>query len=188
MHGYANGHDLSPVLPASKLERMKSIGHSLTFSRDLVNQNDIATAMIALADQVSARLRKEHLLAGGMRLEIKDSTFCSISRQQLFPAPVSNAQDLAEMGISILRREWNVDKPIRLLQLTAIHLTPPDSEEQLSLFSQRDQGREKAEKVGMALDDIREKFGTQSIVFGRVLHNDIGFKGNPSDHQKKEKD
>ena len=43
---------------------------------------------------------------------------------------------------------------------------------QLSLFSNEQDS--KNEKIERAMDDIREKFGLNSISFGRVLGNDIG--------------
>ena len=41
-------------------------------------------------------------------------------------------------------------------------------------FFPNEQDSEKNEKIERAMDDIREKFGSNSISFGRVLGNDIG--------------
>ena len=169
------------MMPYYHNEAHKSIGNSVTFSRDLVGSEDWKTAVVALSDKVSSRLRKTGILAGGMRLEIKDSGFQTISRQRNFPYPVSNANDLASMALSILKKEWTADKPIRLLQLTAIHLTYPVPEEQLTLFPDSDTNREKAEKVGETIDKIRNKYGDRAISFGRTLHNDIGLHEHTDD-------
>lgn len=174
LHDYANGLDTSPVLPGKDRETTKSIGNSMTFRRDLLGWEDGATAIIALADKVAERLRKSSVLAGGLRLEIKDPDFRSISRQRMFSVPVSNAKDLSEMAMAILHDDWSPKKPIRLLQLTAIHLIEPFGEAQLSLFSESSDSLEKREQVGVAMDEIREKFGADAIGFGRVLGNDIG--------------
>jgi DNA polymerase IV len=177
LHDYANGLDDAPVLPQKGQDLNKSIGNSMTFRRDLMGLEDMSTAIIALADKVAERLRKAAVLAGGMRLEIKDPNFHSISRQRMFPVPISNANDLTDMALSILRDEWLMTKPIRLLQLTAIHLTEFSGEVQLSLLEDRRDNLEKREKVGATMDEIREKYGAQSIGFGRVMHNDIGVSG-----------
>jgi len=87
---------------------------------------------------------------------------------------VSNANDLNDMAMSILREEWLPDKPIRLLQLTAIHLDKQCAEQQLTLFVHQSESLEKREQVGLAMDEIREKFGAGAIGFGSALHNDIG--------------
>jgi DNA polymerase-4 len=174
LHDYANGLDDAPVLSEKDQSSSKSIGNSITFRRDLVGWKDWSTAMIALSDKVSERLRKSSILAGGLRLEIKDPDFHSISRQRMFPYPVSNANDLNDLAMAILREEWLSDKPIRLLQLTAIHLENPRDEQQLTLFVKQSETLEKREQVGLAMDEIREKFGAGAIGFGSVLHNDIG--------------
>lgn len=174
LHEYANGLDDAPVLPSKNQETTKSIGNSMTFRRDLMGLDDAATAIIALSDKVAERLRKSAVMAGGIRLEIKDPDFHSISRQRMFPVPISNAYDLTELAMAILRDEWSPNKPIRLLQLTAIHLAEPKAEEQMSLFSNQTASLEKREQVGVAMDEIRGKFGSKAIGYGRVLHNDIG--------------
>ena len=176
LHDYANGLDYAPVLPQKSLDVNRSIGNSMTFRRDLLGLEDMSTAIIALADKVAERLRKSAVLAGGMRIEIKDPDFRSISRQRLFPLPISNANDLTDMALSILREEWSPAKPIRLLQLTAIHLTKPSGEVQLSLLEDTADILEKREKVGATMDEIREKYGASAIGYGRVMHNDIGVR------------
>jgi DNA polymerase IV len=188
LHDYANGLDDSPVIAQKSGETTKSIGNSITFRRDLLGREDSATAIIALADKVSQRLRKASVLAGGMRLEIKDPEFHSISRQRMFPVPISNANDLTDMALAILQDEWPPQKPIRLLQLTAIHLTDPTFEQQLTIFDHPSDVRVKSEQVGVAMDEIREKFGPGSIGFGRVLNNDIGVETLPGSHDTSEKE
>jgi DNA polymerase IV len=174
LHDYANGLDDSPILSGKDNEISKSMGNSMTFRRDLLGWEDAAIAIIALSDKVAERLRKSSVVAGGMRLEIKDPDFHSISRQRMFPIPVSNANDLTDMAMAILRDEWLPENPIRLLQLTAIHLGKPLAEEQLTLFANQSESLEKREQIGVTMDEIRNKFGAGAIGFGSVLHNDIG--------------
>ena len=181
LHDYANGLDDAPVLQGTETTQRKSIGNSMTFRRDLIGWKDVSTAVIALADKVSERLRKSMVLAGGIRLEIKDPDFHTISRQRMFSTPVSNATDLATMAMAILQDEWSPQKPIRLLQLTGIYLVNPLAEEQLSLFQDQSQRLEKLELVGATIDEIRQKFGGAAISFGSVLHSDIGFSDSSDD-------
>lgn len=181
LHDSANGLDDEQVRPYYHDQENKSIGNSMTFRRDLVGVDDWTTAVVALSDKVSTRLRKNGVLAGGVRLEIKDAGFQTISRQRMFSDPVGNADDLSTMALSILKKEWAKDKPIRLLQLTAIHLTYPRAEEQMSFLGENTAGREKAEKVGETLDKIRSKYGEKSIAFGGTLQSDIGITQRDDD-------
>jgi len=185
LHDYANGLDDAPVLAEKDHETTKSIGSSITFRRDLVGWEDISTAVIALADKVAERLRKSSVMAAGMRVQIKDPELRSISRQRLFPIPICISNDLTDMTMAILRDEWLPDKPIRLLQLTAIHLIKPNTEEQLTLFADKSGSLEKREQVGYTLDEIREKYGTGAIGYGSALHNDIGVTSITQDESSK---
>lgn len=185
LHSYANGLDDAPVSTGKDYQVTKSIGNSMTFRRDLLGWDDASTALTALADKVSERLRKSSVCAGGIRLEIKDPSFQTISRQRLFPTPVSNVSDLTKMAMAILLDEWMPSKPIRLLQLTAIQLTEQQTEEQLTLFAKESETLQKQEQIGVAMDEIREKFGSSAIAFGSVLHNDIGVTSISHDKEDK---
>ena len=104
----------------------------------------------------------------------------------MFPSPVSNANDLAELAMTIMKDDWSASKPVRLLQLTAIHLNHPLEEEQLTLFDDSSASREKRELMGLAMDEIRGKFGTGAIGFGGVLNSDIGVSRFSEDNTDEE--
>ncbi len=58
IHSFANGWDESPVAPEGYSAPIKSIGNSTTTPRDLENDLDVKIIFMALAESVSARLRK----------------------------------------------------------------------------------------------------------------------------------
>ena len=76
--------------------------------------------------------------------------------------------------MEIIAASWRPQDPIRLLTLTAINLTDETADEQLSLFNEPAENREKAESIERTMDDIRKKFGDSSITFGQILDNDLG--------------
>ena len=61
-----------------------------------------------------------------------------------------------------------------MLTVTGINLVDEDEGEQLSLFAAENKTHEKSESVERTMDEIRKKFGSGSIKFGRVIGNDIG--------------
>ena len=63
---------------------------------------------------------------------------------------------------------------IRMLTITGINLCDENQAQQISLFASENIATEKGEKVERAMDDIRQKFGTDIINFGSVISNDIG--------------
>ena len=174
LHGYANGLDDSPVALYHQREKIKSVGNGITFARNLTGIEDITTALTSLADTVASRLRKYQLKCFGVKVDIKDPAFKTISRQKQLLRPTNLAADLKNAALEILKSSWRLSDPIRLLTLTAINLTDETTEEQLSLFDAPPENRIKKESIERTMDDIRKKFGDRSITFGQILDNDIG--------------
>lgn len=177
IHDYANGLDDAPVLRYDAREPAKSIGNGITFRRDLSGTDDIKIAVISLSDTVATRLRKHKMKASGVKVDIKSPAFKTISRQQQLDNPTNLAETIAETSMDIIRKSWQLSSPIRMITITAINLCDEEQSMQMSLFFD-EQDSEKSEKIERTMDDIREKFGSDSISFGRILGNDIGIGDN----------
>ena len=174
LHSYANGLDDSPVCLYNQREKIKSVGNGITFARNLTGIEDITTALTSLSDTVASRLRKYQMKCFGVKVDIKNPAFKTISRQKQLPQPTNLAADLKKAALELLGSSWRLSDPIRLLTLTAINLTDETAEEQLSLFDAPAETRQKGESIERTMDDIRKKFGDSSITFGQILDNDIG--------------
>ncbi len=174
LHDYANGLDDSPVALYNQREKIKSVGNGITFRRNLTGQDDILTAVTSLSDTVASRLRKYQMKAWGVKVDIKDPGFKTISRQKQLPYATHLASEIRSASMDIIRQAWRLSDPIRLLTITAINLTGEDEAEQLSLFDTDAESREKGESIERAMDDIRKKFGDSAVTFGSVLDNDLG--------------
>lgn len=173
MWEHANGIDDSPVSLYSEREPIKSVGNGITFKRDLVTERDIATAVKALSDTVAGRLRKHNLKAYGVKVDIKDPYFKVISRQKQLFAPTWLAEEIANHSMEIINSSWKKGSPIRMLTITGINLTDDLSQEQLSLFDENPEKKEKTEKVEFTMDEVRKKYGTDAIGFASAIKNDI---------------
>ena len=175
IHDYANGIDNSPVALFHHREKAKSIGHSITFSRNLTNLDEIKTGLSWLCDRVTMRLRKAEMKAAGLRVEIRYATFNEISKQKQFDQPTNFEKDFFRESFTMIEKMWQRQMPIRLLSVSAINLVDENAEEQLSMLSGFSvEEREEHEKFERTLDDIRKKFGTSSIEFGRTLSGGLG--------------
>ncbi len=174
LHRYANGLDDSPVALYNQREKIKSVGNGITFRRNLSGTDDIITALTGLSDTVASRLRKYQMKCFGVKVDIKDPSFKTISRQKQLQVPTNLASELRKAALEIIAASWRPQDPIRLLTLTAINLTDETADEQLSLFNEPAENREKAESIERTMDDIRKKFGDSSITFGQILDNDLG--------------
>ena len=146
----------------------------MTFTRDLVTEDDIVTAVTSLSDTVAGRLRKYGIKACGVKVDIKDPFFKVISRQKQLFTPTNLAAELAKNALDIIHASWKKGSPIRMLTITGINLTDENFYEQLSLFGEGSESRQKGEQIERTMDQVRKKYGSSSIGFAAVLDNDIG--------------
>ncbi|MBE6037495.1 MAG: DNA polymerase IV [Clostridiales bacterium] len=181
LYDYANGLEHSPVAHIDDHQMAKSVGNGVTFRRNLETGDDIRTAVTALSDTVAARLRKQQVKCGGVKVDIKDPYFKTITRQKQLDVPTNLAEEISHAALQILRESWQEGKPIRLLTITGINLCREDEAEQMSLFAEKNARRQRTEQAERAMDSIRQRFGNSSITFGRVLKNDLWI-GRPTGH------
>ena len=171
---YTNGLDTSPVTRVGNAERIKSVGNGVTFTRDLITEDDIITAVTSLSDTVAGRLRKYGMRAYGVKVDIKDPYFKVISRQKQLFTPTNLASEISKNAIDIIHASWKKGSPIRMLTITGINLTDEFFNEQLSLFEGDGIRRKKGEQIERTMDEVRRKYGNSSIGFATVIDNDIG--------------
>ncbi len=173
IYDYANGRDESKVDPSGR-ERLGSIGNGITFKRDLAGAADLRRGCMALADTVAGRLRKHGLKCHGVKVDIKDPFFKTISRQKQLDQPSNTAAEISRAAMEIIGASWDLKSPVRMLTITGINLTGEDEDEQIGIESLTGNTRERNEKMERALDSIRKKYGRHSIAYGGMLGEDIG--------------
>ncbi len=167
LHRYANGLDSDPVLGESQRPAVKSVGNSTTFQKDLTTREEVRTGVALLADSVAMRLRAANLYCGGVQVGIRNSRFQNISRQKLLPHSTHLLREITDAALELVESAWKAPDPIRLLSVTAIHLTSArETYEQLDLLHSGGSS-EKQEAVEDAMAKIRGKFGKNVISYGR---------------------
>ena len=168
LHTYANGLDRAAVRPMGEREAVKSVGNSTTFPKNLTTRDQVRTGMAVLCDSVAMRLRRQGLYCGGVQVTVKDPQFKTISRQKQLPRSTHLMKELLAAAMELMDAAWKYPNPIRLLSVTAIHLTEAaESYEQEDLFSSAAvRHSEKQEKIERAMDAIRGKYGSQAIAYG----------------------
>lgn len=177
LYDYSNGLDEEPVSLYSDREKIKSVGHGMTFTRNITGSEDIKAALSGLCDKVASRLRRNKMRAWGVKVDIKDPDFNVVSKQKQLDAAINTAEDISIASYELITSFWLLDRPIRLLTVTAINLVDENEAQQLSFFdTENTQRRQRAESVERTLDMIRDKYGSSSIGFGRTVNNDIGIK------------
>ena len=176
---YARGEDDSPVCRSQ--ESAKSIGNGFTFRHDLTSFDECCAGIDFLVEEIGTKLRKSNLKCATVQLTIKDTFLSSVQRQRPQNPPTDNSREIAKTAYAILRDEWNENKPIRMLTVTATNLSDASEKEceQFDIFSSQKEPEAKNEaKIDIALDKIRQKYGSSSIVNASIIGTDLGIYKN----------
>lgn len=155
---FANGIDFSAVEPAPPPN--KGYGNSTTIAFDVTDSNTAKLVLLSLAETVSARLRDDNVKVKVISVGIRDYNLGYYSHQKKLKTATNITREIYESACQVFDEMW--DKvPIRHL---GIHTSQVVTEEtrQLNLFDDMDY--EKQERLDKAVDDIRKRFGADSIV------------------------
>lgn len=163
---YANGIDERSVL--SSPAEAKGIGNSTTLAADAVTGEEARRVLRQLAESVSGRLRKAHMMAGSLCVEIKYHTFVTASHQMPLNPPINTADGIYESACLLFSQLWD-GTPIRLLGIRSSKLLTEGAPIQMSLFDQAFAKTEKQRRLDSALDSIRHRFGEGAVVRGSQL-------------------
>lgn len=164
---YARGLDDSPV--RTEREPVKSVGNGLTYPKDLTERNEVYSHLLSLSDSVAGRLRKEGKKGRTVQVSVKDSMLMTLQRQKKLDRPTYLAKEIAAVSMELLESNWKIGvSPIRALTVTVSDLTDADGYPlQYSLLSsEEEQQSKKQEKVELAMDCLRVRYGKNIIVFG----------------------
>lgn len=183
---YANGIDDSPIL--STPAEVKGIGNSTTLAKDVVNRDEACRTLLLLSESVGARLRDAGQLAGMVSVEIKYSSFRSVSHQTTLFSPSQTTGVIYETACRLFDELWDTS-PIRLLGIRTSKLSSMQEPSQMSLFDLTPKNgnisfsanpsavsdgtlqpsREKLAALDKTMDDLRKKFGEKAVVRGSLL-------------------
>ena len=162
---FANGEDQTPVSKENASAPIKSIGNSTTTPRDLTSDVDVSIIVYVLAESVSARLRENNFACNVVEISVRDNELYSFTRQKKIKMPTDITGEIAKAAMELFRENYHWNKPIRSIGVRAADLIDACCPVQLDLFMNQ-QYREKQQKMDRAVDDIRRRFGFQSIQRG----------------------
>ncbi len=169
---FANGIDSNKVV-RDHVEA-KGIGNSMTLAKDATSEEEARVAFLSLAETVGGRLRQEAQKARMISVEIKYHTFRTVSHQKQLAHATNSDQLIYENACQLFRELWD-GEPIRLLGIRTSKLVDCGEPEQMDLFELQHMikhevsKKEKHKKLDVALDQIRKKFGEDSIKRGTFL-------------------
>ena len=157
MWEYANGIDNSEV--HFQKEKPKGIGNSITLPENITEIEKLEEIVLALAEQVTYRLRKYDMLAKTVNVQLRTKDFVDTSHQKKLPEATSSTKEISKKAKEILHEMFHKPMSIRLVGVRVDNLVEKE-EMQLSLFDKRDEKQEKLDKV---VDALKNKYGYNKI-------------------------
>jgi DNA polymerase IV len=137
----------------------KSIGSEFTFDEDTSSVPEIRAVLLSLCEKVSSRLRQAGHQGKTITLKIRFADFKTFTRAVAVKEP-TNSVDMIYRKIKLLADGFlTKGKKVRLVGVKVSGLLPSGA--QAVLF--KSEGENRAEKVYQAIDEIRERFGYDSI-------------------------
>ena len=116
----------------------KSIGNGKTFRNDLTKINDIRSAFQNLTYEISNKLKKHRLEAKNIQIVIRDNQFNDKQLQCELPTITSSSLIITNTAMDLFKKyKWN--RPIRALTIRAINLIEEGTNDQISLFEEKDE-------------------------------------------------
>jgi DNA polymerase IV len=159
----ARGVDPSPVVVPGI---PKSISREETYSKDLLSRKELGDRLAALSAGVGSRLRSSSLAAHSVTIKVRFANFETVTRTRRLPEATFADLELEAGALELFEEVWTHGQAVRLLGVGAEGLSEV---RQMSLF---ENGGERDERLDLALDGLRGRFGGHAISRGTASLDD----------------
>ena len=167
----ASGLDDTPVMHKDFVSPMKSIGHGITCTADLENEDEVWKVMLELSQDIGHRLRVHKLKATGVQISIRSNDLGYRQFQAPLTLASQNPTIIAKKAFQISQDNYRWTVPVRAVTVRAINLKPKSEPEQLDLFT--DIGHlDRLDRLDDCIEEIRRRFGKKAI-FQACLLGDL---------------
>ncbi|MBR2295097.1 MAG: DNA polymerase IV [Clostridiales bacterium] len=165
---FARGEDQTPVMGDHIDAPIKSIGNSTTTPRDLVCREDVKIIIFLLSESVSARLREHGFKCNMVQISVRDNELMRYEKQMKIPMPTDITDEIGACAMELFNGSYNWRRPIRSIGVRAGDLVSSCTPYQPDIFTDQVQ-RDKRHRIDLAVDDLRRRFGYDSIKRGIML-------------------
>jgi len=174
------GKDPSPV--EVNIAAPKSVGHGKVVPPATTDKEALLTYLLHMSEKVASRMRRHQLQASQFFIGLRANAGWLGGKQKLAD-PTQDSQAIMGLCQQVINRDWQ-GEGIFQVQVTA--LNPTDLNQQLSLF---DNSNDDRDRVNQVMDHINERFGEFSLMPGRLINrsempNVISPAWKPSGHRK----
>lgn len=167
----AAGLDDSPVMHKDFVSPIKSVGHGITCTADLKNEDEVWKVMLELSQDIGHRLRIYKLKASGVQISIRSNDLGFRQYQAPLTLATQSPSVIAHKAIQIFRDNYRWIMPVRAVTVRAINLRSKNEPEQIDLFTDMRQ-LERLDRLDDCIEDIRRRFGKRAV-FQACLLGDL---------------
>ena len=162
-----NGCDDAIVHEQGYRREVKSVGNSTTLPRDLFSNDEVWQVMLALAEQVTRKLRQEGLCAGGVCVSVKTNDLAYREYQTRLDFPMRSGLSFARAGFELFRQKFDWQLPVRAVGIRAINLLPESESKQISFFCDNERII-KEEKLSEVADALAKRYSVNTVFAARI--------------------
>ncbi len=166
LYQYANGISTDDFKP---IEVPKSIGCGITTPQDVTTLSEILRVAMALTQKAVHSLRSQKLTCQSVEVSLKRTDFISFSHRCKGDTPLDDFKSIFALVKQAIEEMW-ANQPLRALSVRLCNIEI-DAIMQYTFF-----GSAKAEQnraLQTAMDQIRAKYGYESITIASILNNPL---------------
>jgi len=169
IYNYCLGNDHS-IINNPNHKRVESIGNSSTSRFNIEEIQDAYNLITTLSETIGMRLRNRNKRALLISVAIKDTEFKVVRKQEKLRLSIAATSDIIKHARRLFNILWDGKTAIRHIEVRVAELLPDDIHQQMILFEE-DMPNDRGEKIDNVIDDLRNRFGSQSIIRARLLHS-----------------
>ncbi|MFO7576541.1 MAG: DNA polymerase IV [Pelovirga sp.] len=156
------GIDLRPVSSAEEDTEVKTVSHSMTLQRDIVDREDIARFLLQLSEMVGRRVRRYGVNGRTVTLILRYADFSTFSRQRQLGEAICRSDQIYLAARNILDG-LVLTQPVRLLgvRLSALE----HRERQIPLLPEE----RRRDALAVSLDQVNDRYGEFAVMPGNLL-------------------
>ncbi|MGD8699413.1 MAG: DNA polymerase IV [Gemmatimonadales bacterium] len=166
LHQLANGIDDRPVQPG---RQRRQIGRETTFMTDTEDRNFVRRTLLALTEQVVARLRRRRLAAHTITVKLRLAPFDTLTKRRTMRSSMATTESIYPVACELLATADPGDRPVRLIGISVSGLHECEPDRQLRLFQEEGRREDNAQRVAEAVDLIADRFGHDALKRARLI-------------------
>lgn len=181
LQGYALGQDHSPVCPDELDVPVKSVGNSTTAPHDIATMDDAKCIFHLLAESVGTRLREHGFKSRCISISVRTPDLISNTCQRTIKPATNLTGEIAGTALSLFVERYAHRMPFRSVGIHCQDLMPETAPEQIDFFGDHEK-RDRLLMLDRSIDNLKARFGPNTVHRGIVLADTLFRKVQPEDH------